>query len=302
MNPNELIIHEGNYQSVLDGSAPDGFNRARGLIPRNFAMIPHGSLPQAPGFSMPTIPQAEWPSRLAEKIQSGTRLSDVRLRGAFGQPIPSQDQNGQGFCWKYGGTARNMLARALANMPFVQLSAHAAACIIKNFKDEGGWCGEALKFETEVGEAPASMWPLRAMSRSLDTPALRQEMAKYRVTEGYYDLGAPIWNQKMTFDQVATCLLLSIPTQGDFNWWGHSVCLLDLVDGSTTRAMTRVESGKLATLPEFETIWQMSNPVTGGFGLRIWNSWGESWSDRGMGILTGSKAIPDGAVAIAVAA
>lgn len=302
MNPNELIIHEGNYQSVLDGSAPDGHNRAKGLIPRNFSTHPHGSIPQAPGFSMPTIPREEWSKMIAEKVQSGTRLSDVRLRGNFGQPIPSQDQNGQGYCWKYGGTAMVMLQRALSNMSFVQLSAHGAACIIKNFRDEGGWCGESLKFQTEVGEAPASLWPLRSMSRSLDTPALRQEMSKYRVIEGYYDLGAPIWNQKMTFEQVATTLLLSMPTQGDFNWWGHSVCLLDLVDGEVTRTILRADSGKLMQLAEFETVWQMDNPVTGGFGIRCWNSWGESWSDRGMGILTGSKAIPDGAVCIAVAA
>jgi hypothetical protein len=66
--------------------------------------------------------------------------------------------------------------------------------------------------------------------------------------------------------QLATCLLLNIPVVTDFNWWGHSVCAVRLVK---------------------------RNPFT----IRIWNSWGDSWSDSGMGDLTGSKAIPDGAVA-----
>jgi hypothetical protein len=32
----------------------------------------------------------------------------------------------------------------------------------------------------------------------------------------------------------------------------------------------------------------------------IWNSWSNSWSDNGMGVLEGNRAIPNGAIAVRV--
>ena len=61
-------------------------------------------------------------------------------------------------------------------------------------------------------------------------------------------------------------VLLGIPVVSDFNWWGHSVCTLDLVSLSP-------------------------------FTTRIWNSWGDTWSENGTGLLQGSKALPDGMIA-----
>jgi hypothetical protein len=57
----------------------------------------------------------------------------------------------------------------------------------------------------------------------------------------------------------------------DFNWWGHSVGGIRLV---------KVEAGS--------------------YGRKIRNSWTDSWGDRGFGILRGSKAVPDGAIAVRV--
>ncbi len=55
------------------------------------------------------------------------------------------------------------------------------------------------------------------------------------------------------------------PVVVDYNWWSHSICALDLVSLSP-------------------------------FRIRIWNSWGDSWSEGGTGILEGGKAIPNGAL------
>lgn len=294
----EPIIHDGNYQQFVN--RPDG--GSYGLIPRDFEAVPYGSMPYAPAFALTPFPQSEWSGRAKEKEASGTRLSDVRNRGNFGKPIPSLYQNGQGYCWKYGGTACMLLLRALANMPFVGLTAHGAACIIKNYQDQGGWCGESLAFQVEHGEAPTSMWPLLSMSRSNDTPALRVEMAKYKVTEGFYDLAQPKWNQKLSVENIVTSLLLSLPCQGDFNFMGHSVCLCDVVDGASQRSDTRMESGKLATTEEFDLIWGMNNPVSAGMGIRYWNSYGDQWGANGMGILTGNQVRADGAICLRVGA
>lgn len=270
LRPNEPIIGENNYTDYIDGVV-DGDTKAKGLVPRNFAAFPHGSLPQAPAFDIPLVPESEWDARYDEMVETKSFLSDIRLRGNFGKPIPSQDQNGQGYCWAYSNTGNIMITRALANLPFVQLSAHGVACLVKNYRDEGGWCGESLKFLYENGVPSAEFWPLRSMSRANDTPAMRANAALHKVTEGFYDLGTPIWSQKLTFQQLMTCLFLRMPCAGDFNWWGHSVCCLDPV---------RIGPGN--------------------WGVRIWNSWSDSWGDRGMGVLEGSKARPDGALAIRV--
>lgn len=302
MNSNEIIIHNGNWQQFAQDTVVDGEKKTRGLVPRNMKTHPHGSMPEAPGFALETIPKTEWPRIISEKRAAQSQLSDIVLRGNFGKPIPAQDQNGKGYCWAHSTVGAIRTTRAVHNMPFVELSAYSVACIVKGYRDEGGWCGESLKFLVENGVAPASKWALRSMSRGNDTPETRQEMAKFKVTEGFYDLGAPIWSQKLTFEQVITCALLNLPMAGDFNWWGHSVELLDAVDGAAMFGYCRAESGKLYTREEHDEVWAMNDSVTAGVGIRIFNSWGSTWGSGGMGILTGNQAKPDGAVCIRLAA
>lgn len=271
LRSNELIINDSNY---LQHVSPviDGEHKSRGLVPRNFAACPFGSLQSAKAFDLPLIPESEWDARYDEMVEQDGFLSSIRMRGNFGQMIPSLDQNGKGYCWAHSTTSAVLIARALANLPYVPLSAYSIACIIKNYRDEGGWCGESLDFLVKNGVASAQFWPMQSMSRSNDNAATRANMLLHKVTEGFYDLGSPIWNQKLTFNQLMTCLFLRIPCATDFNWWGHSVCAVDPV---------RISRGN--------------------WGIRIWNSWGDSWSEKGMGVLEGSKARPDGAVAIRVA-
>lgn len=165
-------------------------------------------------------------------------------------------------CWAHGTCSAVMLVRAKNNQPFVSLSAYHVACIIKNYRDEGGWCTQALDFIAKRGIASEEFWPQRSVSKSNDTPQMWQNAALHKV-EQWWDISD---NRETAKRQMATLLLLNDPVQTDHNWWGHSICTMRLIS------------------------W---NP----FKTMIWNSWGESWSDRGMGILEGSKAIPDGAVA-----
>src|SRR5206468_3151790 len=122
--------------------------------------------------------------------------------------------------------------------------------------------------------------------------------ALHKVTAGWVDLASAPYDRNLTFDQVGTLLLSNVPVVSDYNWWGHSVCAMDLVNGTQMRDNTRdPSSGKKAALRVFDEIWGMNDPVTGGYGVRILNSWGDGWSDHGMGLLSSSKAVPNGAVA-----
>jgi hypothetical protein len=73
----------------------------------------------------------------------------------------------------------------------------------------------------------------------------------------------------LTWQQVVSCGFNNQPMACDFNWWRHSVCGVRPV---------RIERGS--------------------WGLMILNSHGDNDGDRGFHILRGSKARPDGAIAI----
>jgi len=258
----QLIIDDSSYKEVL-GTTIDGVLMGTGAVPRDYTVDPVEMF--EPPSAIKLIPRSEWSARIKEMEETKSRLSDVR------GGIPSLNQGPVGYCWGHSTVHDVILLRALSNQPYVPLSAYAVAAIIKGGRDEGGWCGLSAKFLKEVGVPSQDFWPQGNRSLSLDTPEMRANAALHKVTEEWMDLTRPVYANDMTFDMVMSCLLARTPATGDFNWWGHSVCLLDPVE---------VERGS--------------------FGIRIWNSWGDEWEDRGMAILRGSKAIPDGAVALRV--
>lgn len=256
-----ITIHDGNYQDFIEPIYPNETG-THGLRPRDFARDPHGSLAYAKPFALPLIPRSEWAPRIAARKAAKAQLSDVRMTGNAGQMIPSRDQDGKGYCWAHSGVSAHLVCRALMNEPYADLSAFAVACMVKNFLDEGGWGGEGVDFESKKGVPTSEFWPQQSMSRANDNPATWANAALHKYIE-WYDL-----DPNSMLDQMVTALLYDMPVVSDFNWWGHSVCTIDAVEW---------DGGTLTSL--------------------IWNSWGDSWSDHGMGQLKGSKAIPDSALA-----
>lgn len=255
---------------IIEDNTPDDIlfptTHARGLVPRDYSIYPQEMF--APPSEIPLIPRSEWDARIDEQESQKASLEHIRLTANDGKPIPSYDQNGQGFCWAYSNTGGVTLVRARDGAPYVRLSAHGVACKVMNFQDKGAWCGLSAQFIREHGIPTAHDWPEKSMSRTFDTELTWKNAAGFKITQDYVDLTRPVWGQNLTFDQVATCLLLNIPCAVDFNWWGHSVCALRLV---------RVEAGS--------------------YGIKIWNSWTDQWGELGMSVLRGSRSIPDGAVA-----
>lgn len=258
---NGIIIGDHNFQDHL---VPPP-NCSKGLIPRDFSKHPVGYSMHAKPFDLPLIPESEWQSRLDTQIAAKAQLTDIRnISGPNGGPIPSRDQNGKGYCWAHSSVSAMLLRRAADGEPYADLSAYAVACIIKGYQDEGGWGSESLEWIATNGVPTSKTWPQQSMSRSNDNAAMSADAVKHKFTD-WRDLDPN--NMKA---QLVTCLLLGFPVVSDFNWWSHSVCSIRLVS---------------------------INP----FITEIWNSWGDSWSSNGVGQLTGSKAIPDGALVAMVA-
>ncbi len=290
---NEPIIGDHNAHRFACDPIVAGARRARGAVPRDYTTQPRAMFD--PPSGIPVIVRAEWPDRIRDAEAKGMRLSVLRGN------IPSLDQGQVGYCWAHSTTHAVMLARAVANLPYVPLSAYSVAATIKRGADEGGWGGLSAQFAREKGIMAQAIWPQGDRAyRKYDTPENWANAALHKSQQEWVDLARDVYDQNLTFEQCAACSLLCVPGPVDFNWWSHSVCRMDLVDGSAQRGVTRGESGKLLSLEAFDRAWGMSHPVTGGFGLRIWNSWSDQWGTRGTGVLTGSQAIPDGALAIRV--
>lgn len=252
---------------IIDDSTPSDVlfpaDKGRGAVPRDYAVDPPEMF-DPPG-QLQLIPRSEWSARIKEMEATKSRLSDIR------GDMPSLDQGKNGYCWAHSTVHCVQMVRKVNGSPYVPLSAYMVAAIIKRGRDEGGWCGLSAKFLREVGVCSQDLWPQGDRDTRRDTPEVRADAAKYKVTEEWTDLTRDVYDQNLTFDQLMTCLLNRVPCAVDFNHWAHSVCALDLVE---------VESGS--------------------FGIRILNSWSDRWGDRGFGVLRGRKAIPDGALAIRV--
>lgn len=240
----------------------DGQPKSHGLVPRKHSIYPPEMF--APPTEMVLIDPSEYSERIKERKRTKSTLHHLC-------DWSSKDQNGDGYCWGYSVTGAVEFLRRIMNQPFLRLSAHAICAIIKRGRNEGGWCGLAAKFAREVGIPSDEFWKTHSRDLSQDTPALRANAALHKVTEDWVDLTRSIYDQNLTERQVDSCSLTNVPMAWDFNWWSHSVfgCGLEEIEG-------------------------------GSFGREMRNSWTDSWGDKGWSLLRGSKAIPDGAVALRV--
>jgi len=259
--PDIITITDDNYRGFID-SADDMPGDHKGLTPRDFATFPVGHYANAGPIDFPLFSDEQIEKEIRNQEENGSSLEHLRMTYDGGKPIDALDQNGQGYCWAYSTTSCVTLARAKQGMPYEPLSGHMIGCIIKNYRNQGGWNAQSMQFAQEHGVASQKFWPAKSMSRSNDTPEMREDARKRRITE-WWDLSDDPETVKR---QLATLLLLNCPVAVDFNWWLHSVCAIRLMS------------------------WRP-------FKIRILNSWSNSWSKLGMGDLEGGRAIPNGAIA-----
>lgn len=223
---------------------------------------PFGAMANAPAFPRHlVIPSSEWQARIQEKEETKTRLSDIADRAG----LPCKDQAQTNYCWINAPSYAFELLRVRQNQRMVILSPASAGARIKQYRNEGGWGEEAIRFIASDGLVPVTRWPANAIARQYATPEnIALAKRAYRCTEW--------WEcRPRDMDELVTCLLLNHPCPVGYNWWGHEVTAVDAV-------------------------W-----VDGTIAIRIRNSWGMGWGSRGYGILQGQRMVPDDTVAPRVA-
>jgi hypothetical protein len=174
--------------------------------------------------------------------------------------LPPKNQQQTNYCWINGPTYCAEVCYVAQGNPVLTLSPASVGAKVKGFRNVGGWGAEGLEYMVEHGICTVDVWPANAINRQYDTDAANENRKLHRVTE-WYDL------KPRSFDELFTCLLLRIPVAVGYSWWSHEVSAID-------------------------PVWKDGRPA-----VRIRNSWGEGYGDRGYAVLAEGKATPDDAVA-----
>lgn len=244
------VIGDDNWQSVV---TPDG----DGLVPRDYGAEPHGSIAYAAPFNSPLIPRSEWREMIEERERKKMRIFDLMAQAGL-TPLHQGSTN---YCWINGVVHCVEILRVVQGQELIRLSPASCGGPITGYRNVGGWGSQGLKYVSENGIVPQSMWPANAIDRRYDTPETRAVRQNFRCDQ-WWDL------RPRNFEQLVTCLLLGFPVSTAFNWWRHLVTAIDPV-----------------LMPD------------GSVGILTSNS-GLGRDRNGYTVLSGSKAVPDEQIAL----
>lgn len=229
----------------LEVEASTHLVRERGYIPRDRQAFPTGFS----SFARPLrdderIPRNEWRDRI-EHLETNGLLLSQRMKAAG---LTVKDQDGLGYCWIFSPTLCLEVVRMTQGEPLVRLSPSSGGAIIKRWKNQGGWGGEALDFMAEHGLVPTEHWPDVSLEKKYDTPANDALRARFRALE---------WRDgdASDFDGLMSRLLHGKICSLGNNNWGHQYTVVDPV-----------------ALP------------SGRFGVRLANSWGTQYGENGYAV------------------
>lgn len=246
------VIDDGNYteyvEELKDLSGPFG----SGLVERDYRA--HGLGSYAPVFKGDRLSRSKWDDAI--KRQDDNESSPWHHHKA--SDVPILDQNGYPYCWCFGLTAAVMNRYAISGLPVPFLSATAVAAQVKNFRQVGGWAGEAVEGFHKFGCPTIETWPQHSLDRSLPNNHEQQLDAKRHDITAFEEL--PSRDFEMAMSALLHPLNPSPVTMG-LMWWGHLVCGLRAVKISARE-----------------------------YGILIVNSWKKTWGDGGFKVLAESKA------------
>lgn len=253
------VIDDGNAHEYVDELQSLSGEFGSGHMERNYST--HGLGTYAPQCRVDPIPRSQWDDHI--KRQDDEESSPWHHHKASNVPI--LDQNGHPYCWMFGTVAGVMNRYAAQGLPVPFLSATGPAAQGKNWRQRGGWAGEAIEYIGKYGIPTTATWPQNSMDRSLPNNHEQQLDAQRHGIVDFEELPS------RNFEMAMSCLLSPQnprPVTLGLMWWGHLVC-----------GLRAVKIGR-------------------GYGIVIVNSWKKSWGDGGYKALVESKATAQEQIAI----
>jgi len=222
---------------------------------------PLGCLPRvaSPGAVYPVfgerpggrvIPRAEW------------RPTDFRHLVA-----KILDQDGQGACNAFASVQALMVLRAMAGLPYVELSAGNLYGRINGGRDQGSTLADAIQKLEAEGVCKAATVPHLAWRPATWPSGWREEAKRFRVLEAW---DCPTFDHLASAIQLGFAVNLGVLVGSNFepgpDGWvpprrggggGHAMCGVGL----------------------------LRHPQSGRWGILVANSWGKAWGLGGYGVL-----------------
>ncbi len=264
-----LEINDSNWQEQLgDGHTVNigGIDRVVGGCRR--VKYAYGKNPYAKPCEevFDLIPESEWVDRIKERDENKSWQYEIAKQ------LKVKDQGRLGFCHAYGTVETAEVSRAIANEPYVQLSAESIGGPVTNWRNEGADPSDDLEQLINVGACRQDFmdkaWSLNPRKWK---DGWEEDCANHKCTE-WIDLAVP---GKELEAAVSACLLGFACGLG-YMWWFHFVMSglkLKVVDASAKRMYNK-------------------------YSMLGRNSWGPDYGEDGFFWLTGTKMIPDWSFAI----
>jgi len=246
----ELIINDDNYNSHINFE-----DRGKGLNPRDWEKVTYGNTEVAAAITLPLIPRAEWPDRIADMVRTKTRISDI----VKDSPLKIKDQKQTNYCHANSPARVVEILRLIQGQSYVELSPGSIGGPITNFTNSGAWILDDLKQVVKGGVASTDYVPLNQISKAGWKQGAVENALLHQVTEW-----VEIPRGRVAFDYCMTLALCRIPVCVAYNWWRHATTVED---------------------PYMDD--------NGKFGLRESNSWGTGYGQQGYFILMEGKGTPD---------
>lgn len=230
-----------------------------GLVERDYSAEPVGTV--CGSFAGNYIRREEWPERIAMHRKRRSRPIDFHEFHA----VPILDQEITKYCWAYSVVAgvMNRLAFQGINDPVPELSATAIGSVGMNYKNQGGYCSQAVDMIQKQGGVPnASAWPNGfRIDRSYENrPEVLESRKRNRLVD-FVDLGVDL-------DAAISSMIDDDPIPVTFSlpWWRHAVLGLEVLD---------TEQGSANSLARY--------------GIKFVNSYSKDWNGTGFGEFYGKK-------------
>jgi len=226
-----IVIDDRNFKDHVKLILPDGMSET-GFVPRDRTQQPFCAVGRAVPQDL-LYDRKQLKEIFEEQQRKGTSLKQIIDSWNFRGWLKQYNTN---YCWCYAVVHAIMIIMGLSGRKIQRLSPYSMACIIKNFRNNGGWGTQALERAISHGCATEDTWPMekpgmsdaechRANMNAINNgrqyvAAAAEEAEKVKVTD-WYDLRPRNMIEKLSM------IARRIPVPSGYNWMGHEMCSIE---------------------------------------------------------------------------